>query len=165
MSEAQENKAQGSQFSIQRIYTKDMSFEAPNLPELFKEAKDWNPQINMELNTDAKKLEDGVHSVILTVTVTAKLEEKTAFLCEVHQGGIFAVQGMDKKQLSHCLGAYCPSILYPYARETIASLSTKGGFPTLNLAPVNFDMLYAQHVQHKQDQANAQAEKENSTVQ
>lgn len=137
------------QFSIQRIYVKDTSFEAPNLPELFREAQDWRPEINMDLNTSSSVLEEGVHEVVLSLTVTAKLGEKTAFLVEIQQAGIFQANGLDNDQLGHTLGAYCPNILYPYAREAVSSLTARGGFPPLHLAPVNFDALYAQHLQQR----------------
>lgn len=149
---------QQPQFNIQRVYVKDASFEAPNLPELFKEIAEWKPQINMELNTKSNALDDNNHEVVLSLTVTAKIGEKTAFLIEVQQAGIFLINGLDEAQLRHTLGAYCPTILYPYAREFISSLSNRGGFPPLNLAPVNFDALYAQHVKQQQEQSEAQPE-------
>lgn len=137
------------QFSIQRIYVKDTSFEAPNLPGLFREAQDWRPEINMDLNTSSSVLEEGTHEVVLSLTVTAKLADKTAFLVEIQQAGIFQAAGLDNEQLAHTLGAYCPNILYPYAREAVSSLTARGGFPPLHLAPVNFDALYAQHLQQR----------------
>ncbi|MAZ66465.1 MAG: protein-export chaperone SecB [Kangiellaceae bacterium] len=159
MAEQQQSQAQ---FQIQRIYVKDISFEAPNLPGLFRETNDWKPEINMELHTNSDSLGDDNHDVTLQMTVTAKLGEQVAFLIEVKQAGIFTVKGLDETQLRHTLGAYCPTILYPYARETISSLSNKGGFPPLNLAPVNFDALYAQHMQKQQA---AQEEQAKATVQ
>ena len=141
------------QFGIQRIFTKDVSFESPNVPEVFRQA--WKPQINMDLNTSSKKIADDVYEVILTLTVTAKNEDKTAFLAEIHQGGIFKIEGLEGPALHQTLGAFCPNLLFPYAREAIDALVVKGSFPALMLAPVNFEAIYAQSLQ----QAKAQAEK------
>ena len=118
-------------FQIQRIYTKDISFEAPNAPQVFQ--KDWQPEVKL----------------VLRVTVTAALGEETAFLCEVQQGGIFSIDGIEGTQMAHCLGAYCPNILFPYARECITSLVSRGTFPQLNLAPVNFDALFMNYLQQQ----------------
>lgn len=157
MSEQQANGAaneqQGPQFAIQRIYTKDISFEAPNAPEIFK--KEWKPEVKLDLDTRSNKLEDGVYEVILSLTVTTKVGEETAFLCEVQQAGIFSAkddESVPEGQLAHMLGSFCPNILFPYARETIASLVNRATFPQLNLAPVNFDALFAQYVQQRQTQ-------------
>ncbi|MDC7242549.1 MAG: protein-export chaperone SecB, partial [Sphaerochaetaceae bacterium] len=119
---------------------KDVSFEAPNSPTMFQ--KDWNPDVKLDLDTQSRELGEGVYEVILRLTVTVKNAEETAFLCEVQQGGIFTASNMEAGQLAHCLGAFCPNILFPYARETISSLVVKGTFPQLNLAPVNFDALF-----------------------
>jgi len=142
------NQAQG-QFAIQKIYTKDISFETPNSPAIFSEAK-WEPEINVQLNSRAAQLNPGLHEVVLTVTVTAKQGDKTAFLVEVQQAGIFQAEGIDEAQMGHLLGSFCPNILFPYAREAISDLVSRGGFPQLLLAPVNFDALYAQHLQQQQ---------------
>lgn len=157
MSEQQANGAaneqQGPQFAIQRIYTKDISFEAPNAPEIFK--KEWKPEVKLDLDTRSNKLEDGVYEVILSLTVTTKVGEETAFLCEVQQAGIFSAkddESVPEGQLAHLLGSFCPNILFPYARETISSLVNRATFPQLNLAPVNFDALFAQYVQQRQTQ-------------
>jgi len=141
------------QFGVQRIFTKDVSFESPNVPEVFRQA--WKPQINMDLNTSSKKIADDVYEVILTLTVTAKNEDATAFLAEIHQGGIFKIEGLEGPALHQTLGAFCPNLLFPYAREAIDALVVKGSFPALMLAPVNFEAIYAQSLQ----QAKAQAEK------
>ncbi len=141
MSES-ENQAPQIDFVIQKIYMKDMSFEAPNSPEIFK--NDWTPEANIDLNTATETLDNDIYEVNLTVTVTAKSDQKTAFLVEVKQTGIFTVTGAADEQMAHILGSYCPSILFPYAREAIASLVFRGGFPELNMAPINFDALYAQ---------------------
>lgn len=98
-------------FQIQRIYTKDVSFEAPNAPHVFQ--KDWQPEVKLDLDTASTQLADDVYEVVLRVTVTASLGEETAFLCEVQQGGIFSIGGIEGNQMAHCLGAYCPNILFP----------------------------------------------------
>jgi preprotein translocase subunit SecB len=140
------------QFQIQKIYIKDLSFESPNAPEMFTES--LQPKIDFDLQTEAKKLTDDFFDVTLQVTATAKHNEKTAFLVEVKQSGIFNITGFPDDQLSHMLGSFCPNILFPYARESVSDLVTRGGFPPLLLAPVNFDALYAQHVQQQNQQAS-----------
>ena len=165
MSEANENavnenavktEQQGPAFNIQRIYTKDISFETPNSPEIFQ--KEWQPEVKLDLDTRSKKLSDDVYEVVLSLTVTAKLGEETAFLAEVQQAGIFSISGLEENQMAHSVGSYCPNILFPYAREAIASLVSRGTFPQLNLAPVNFDALFSQYVQSRQEEASGAAE-------
>lgn len=136
---------QQPQFGIQRLYLKDVSFESPNAPGIFR--KEWKPQVKLDLNTQTRQLEENVFEVTLTLTVAAKVQEETAFLCEVQQAGIFTVSGFNDDVRDQMLGAYCPNILFPYAREAIDSLVIKGSFPALMLAPVNFDALYAQNKQ------------------
>jgi len=151
MAEENENsgeKAPQQHFSIQRIYIKDVSFETPNSPAIFTEK--WEPEINLDLNTANTRLKDNLFEVVLTLTVTAKGGEKTAYLVEVQQAGIFGIAGFSDKEVGHMLGAYCPGMLFPYAREAISDLVSKGTFPQLVLAPINFDALYAQHVQKQQ---------------
>ena len=141
-----ENK---QQFQIQKLYLKDASFESPNSPSSF--TQEWKPQINFELNTETNDLGNGHFDVALSATVTAKLEDKTAFLVEIKQAGIFQIGGFNPEDLSAMLGSFCPNILFPYAREAVSDLVVKGGFPPLLLAPVNFDALYAQQLE-QQDQ-------------
>ena len=141
------------QFAIQKIYIKDVSFESPNAPGVFQDGE-WKPDVNVQINTEGKALADELHEVTLTVTVTAKQQENTAFLVEVKQSGIFQMSGFEQEQLNGMLGAYCPEVLFPYAREAISDLVTKGGFPQMLLAPVNFNALY---MQHQQQQAEGQA--------
>ena len=129
MAEAAQQDAQQN-FAIQRIFLKDVSFEAPNSPDMFQ--KEWNPDVKLDLDTQSRELGEGVYEVILRLTVTVKNAQDTAFLCEVQQGGIFSASEMEAGQLAHCLGAFCPNILFPYARETISSLVVKGTFPQLN---------------------------------
>ncbi|MDD1793614.1 protein-export chaperone SecB [Enterovibrio makurazakiensis] len=155
MAEAATNQ-QAQNFAIQRIFLKDVSFEAPNSPDVFQQ--EWNPDVNLDLDTQSRELGEGVYEVVLRLTVTVKNGEENGFLCEVQQGGIFSVDGMEAPQLAHCLGAFCPNILFPYARETISSLVVKGTFPQLNLAPVNFDALFMNYLQNQtQNTENADA--------
>lgn len=140
------------QFAIQRIYVKDISFEAPNSPAIFR--KEWNPSVSVDMNVSNSKLEDNMHEVVLTLTVKNTIGDETAFLCEIAQAGIFAIGAqVPEEQLPSLLAAFCPNILFPYARETIASMVNRGTFPQLNLAPVNFDAVFAQHMQQQQQQA------------
>jgi preprotein translocase subunit SecB len=147
-----EQQAQPEQveFNIQRVYVKDISFECPGSPTIFK--KEWSPEVSMDIDTKSQKLEDNVFEVVLTLTTTAKVGEELAFLCEVQQAGIFSVGNLEGEQMAHCLNAFCPNILFPYARETVSSLVTRGTFPQLNLAPVNFDALFQQAVARKQSE-------------
>lgn len=146
-----EQQAEGPQFAVQRIYVKDVSFETPNSPAIFQ--KEWTPEVKLDLDTRSNKLEDGVFEVVLSVTVHATIGEETAFLCEVQQAGIFAIGVANEGQLAHMLGAFCPNVLFPYARETVSNMVNRGTFPQLNLAPVNFDALFAQYVQQQAAQA------------
>ncbi|MCU7938099.1 MAG: protein-export chaperone SecB [gamma proteobacterium symbiont of Bathyaustriella thionipta] len=145
---ATNNEAAEQQFVIQKIYCKDVSFETPNSPQMFTEK--WEPELKVDLHTAVNPLAENVFEVVLTVTVTVKVGEKTAFLAEVEQAGVFNVTGFEKQQLDGMLGSYCPNILFPYVREVISELVNKGGFPQLILQPVNFDAVYAQHVQQRQ---------------
>ena len=152
---AAENQQQQAQFAIQRIYAKDISFETPNSPSVFR--KEWKPDLKLDLNVKHEKIEDGVYEVVLTLTATNKVEDDVAFLCEVHQAGIFSIgEEVQEGQLAHMLGSFCPNILFPYARECVASLVNRATFPQLNLAPVNFDAIFARHMQQQADQAQGQ---------
>ena len=136
---------------MQRIYTKDISFESPGTPDVFR--KQWQPAVNVDLNTRSNKIDDsGNFEVVLTVTVTAKMDDETAFLVEVQQAGVFMITGFEGENLRRILGTAAPNILFPYARENIDSLCVKGGFPALMLAPVNFEALYQQAVQQAAQQ-------------
>lgn len=151
MSDSKNPEATNSQqFAIQRIYTKDISFETPNSPAIFTEK--WEPSVNVDLNSSGNRLGEGLYEVTLSLTVTAKLGDKTAYLAEVQQAGIFALEGFSEQELSSVLHSFCPNILFPYAREVISDLVSKGSFPQLLLAPINFDALYAQHLQQQQKQ-------------
>lgn len=142
---------QKPQFAIQRIYTRDVSFESPNAPAIFRE--EWKPQIKLDLNTRTRTLDDNVVEVVLIITVEAKIGEKTAFLTEVQQAGVFTVSGFPDETRDQMIGAYCPSVLFPYAREAVDTAVTKGSFPALMLAPVNFDALYLQNKKGKDETA------------
>jgi preprotein translocase subunit SecB len=147
---------ENQQFSIQKIYLKDVSFESPNSPQAFTNGE-WQPQINVQINSSNQAIADDIYEVVLDITVTAKHEEKTAFLVEVKQAGIFTISGFPQENIGGMVGAFCPETLFPFAREAISELVSKGGFPQLLLAPVNFNALYTQQMQQ---QAAAQAEED-----
>lgn len=148
---AEENQAQEKQFSIQKIYTKDISFESPGTPKIF--TSKWEPSVDLNLGTKSTPLEDALFEVAITVTVTVKTGEETAYLVEATQAGIFSLGGFSDEEMGPMLGSFCPNILFPYAREVVSDLVSKGGFPQLILAPVNFDAIYAQHVQQAQQKS------------
>lgn len=146
MTEQQQNGAdQQAQFAIQRIYIKDLSFESPKSPSVFRE--EWKPNIELAIKTQSSVLTQDIHEVVLRITVTAKLANEVAFIIEVHQAGIFTIRNFSEQQLRHMLGSYCPTVLFPYAREAVSDLSLRGNFPPFALAPVDFDALYAQQLQ------------------
>lgn len=149
---AHNNDAQAGneqQFAVQRIYVKDLSFEAPLGVNAFSQP--WKPQVNQEINTKNQKIGENQFEVTLSLTITVKLEDKVAFLVEIQQAGLFAIKGLDDKQLTQLLNTMCLQILFPYARETIDSLATKGSFPALMLPPINFDALFAQAVSQSKE--------------
>jgi preprotein translocase subunit SecB len=151
---AEENQAaegQAPKFIIQKIYTKDVSFESPNSPEIFRE--DWKPKLDLQLGNEYKRIDEDNHEIILNVTVTAKVGDKTAFLVEVKQAGIFTLTGYSNEEMGPLVGSYCPNTLFPFVREVVSDVVTKGGFPQLVLSPVNFDAMYA----HQLEQAKAAA--------
>lgn len=154
MAEDSDNNPQG-QFGIRKVYVKDVSFETPHSPEVFQE--EWNPSVNMDIANSAKRLNDNLYEVVLSVTVTVGSEEKPIYLVEVQQAGIFHIESFPEDILKRTLATVCPNILFPFAREFVADLIMRGGFPQLLLAPVNFDALY---LQQQQQQAEQQAEKE-----
>lgn len=142
-----------NQFAIQKIYIKDISFESPATPDVFS-FKKWEPKIELNLNNANNKVADGVYEVVLSVTATVTNEDKTAFLVEVQQAGIFTVQGFKPEDARYILNSQCMTILFPYARETVSDLTTRGGFPPLLLNPVNFDALFAQAIKNQQAQSD-----------
>jgi len=150
------------QFAIHKIYVKDLSFETPNSPAIFR--GEWRPQLDVQLHSEAKRIEPDVYEVVLTVTVTTKLQQTTAFLVEVQQAGIFGIAGVPEGHLGPMLGSFCPNLLFPYVRETVSDLVTRGGFPQLLLAPVNFDALYARHLEDaRRAQGRSEPEPEQTT--
>jgi len=155
------NQAAGAQaedkpqlkFSLQRIYVKDISFEAPNSPEVFKQP--FKPKVNLDLNTTSNQVSEDQFEVVVKVTARVDDNESgtTSFLVEVEQAGLFRISGIEGAQLDQTLGAFCPNLLFPYARECVDSLVNRGGFPPLMLAPVNFEAMYAQRKQREAQQA------------
>lgn len=145
MQQATENSSNNPQFEIQRIFVKDISFESPNTPQTFVE--EWKPEVSLNLETKSNRVQENIHEVVLSITATVSTAKKTAFLIEIHQAGVFLINGFAKEQLHQMLGSFCPNILFPYAREVISDIVVRGGFPQLILAPVNFDALYAQHME------------------
>jgi len=147
---AEEQQTSEKQFSIQKIYTKDLSFETPSSPKIFTEK--WEPTVDLNLSSQILPLEQSLYEVTLTITITVKSIESIAYLVEVSQAGIFTLSGFTEEEMGPMLGSFCPNILFPYAREAVSDLVAKGGFPQLLLAPVNFDALYAQQLQYAQQQ-------------
>lgn len=153
---AEENASteqQTPRFVIQKIYTKDISFETPSTPEIFRE--EWKPQLDLQLGNEYTRIDEDNHEITLTVTVTAKVGEKIAFLAEVKQAGIFSLTGYSDQEMGPLVGSYCPNTLFPFAREVISDIVLKGGFPQLVLAPVNFDALYMNQIEQAKQQAAA----------
>lgn len=152
---------QEPQFIIERIYVKDISFESPNSPHIFM--TEWKPDTNLQLTTQSTDLGEDHYEVSLQLTVTVKVEDgKTAFLVEVNQAGTFLIKGYPPEQLNHLLASYCPSNLFPYAREVVANLVSKGSFPEMHLSPINFDALYAQRLQEEQANAEGAGSEQNA---
>jgi len=149
--ETANEQEQQPQFSIQKIYVKDISFETPNSPAAFME--EWKPAVNLDLNTNAHSIAENTYEVVLSITATVKNNDKNAYLIEVQQAGIFNVAGFKENDLGGMLGSFCPNILFPYAREVVSDLVARGGFPQMLLAPINFDALYEQHLQQQNQQA------------
>lgn len=152
-----EQKKPENQFSIQKLYIKDISFESPSTPDIFS-FKSWEPKIELNLNNSNKLVSEGLHEVVLSVTATVTVDEKTAFLVEVQQAGLFQIAGFNEQDTKYILGSQCMNILFPYAREVVSDLTSRGGFPPLLLSPVNFDALYAQAVQQQQNQQAGEEE-------
>jgi len=149
--QAGDEQDSGPRLVLQKIYVRDASFEAPAAPEIFR--TEWNPTINVDLNSRAEQIDDSNRQVVLHVTVTATQDDQTAFLAEVQQAGIFTIEGFADDQLGPLLGSYCPATLFPFAREVVADLVTKGGFPQVLLAPVNFDAVYRDQVEKKRGES------------
>lgn len=136
------DEPQQPSFQIEKVYVKDVSLEIPNAPQVFLEAQ--QPQLEIQVRSDSSRFGDNLYEVAITVTVTAKAGEKTLFLAEVAQAGIFSLKNVPEADLEPLLAVACPTILYPYAREAVSDLVTRGGFPPVLLQPVSFEALYAQ---------------------
>ena len=152
----QDQKTPEKQIAIQKIYVKDFSFESPHTPEVFTRS-DWSPKTNLNLRSTHTSGSDDSHEVVLTITIEAKEEDKTFFLVELQQAGLFHIAGYGEDEFKAVVGSYCPNILFPYARESVANIVAKGGFPEFLLQPINFDALYAQGLAQAQAQAQEQA--------
>ena len=138
---------------LRKIYVKDMSFESPNAPDIFSNDH-LSPQTELNLKSSNREVGDATQEVILTITVEAKVDDKTLFLVELQQAGIFQITGYSAEEQRALVGSFCPGTLYPYAREAISDLVAKGGFPQMLLQPINFDALYAQAQQQQPTEGN-----------
>ena len=152
-----ENEQPEKQLAIQRIYVKDFSFESPQTPGVFGRT-DWSPKTDLNLRSSHQSLSETDHEIVLTLTVEAKEDDKTMFLVELQQAGMFHITGYSEEEFKAIVGSFCPNILFPYAREAIANMISRGGFPEFQLQPINFDALYAQGVAQAQAQAQAAAQ-------
>lgn len=139
-------------FNIEKLYVKDLSLEIPHAPQVFLERE--QPQMDMQLNTDAANVDQGLYDVTITVTITAKLKDKVMFLIEAKQAGIFQLRNMPQEELDLMLGVVCPNIIYPYLREVVSDVSVRAGFSPVLLNPINFEALYRQR---KQQQTEAES--------
>ena len=155
---AEQDQATEKQLAISKIYIKDSSFESPQAPLVFKRGE-WNPQTNLNLRSSHNAVEGNVHEIVLTITVEAKDDDKTLFLAELQQAGLFEISGYEGEEMAAIAGSFCPNILFPFARENIAAMVQKGGFPEFLLQPINFDALYAQSRQQQAAEPVADAEK------
>ncbi len=147
--------AEQAQFNIQKIYVKDVSFEVPNAPQIFNEP--GTPNLELNLNQKVGRVSQDVFEVSLGVTLTCKMDDKTVYLAEIEQAGLFALTGFDERTLDLMLGTYCPNVLFPYVRQGISDLVVQGGFPPFYLQPINFEALYAEGLRRRSEQAQAQA--------
>jgi preprotein translocase subunit SecB len=139
-----------AQLVLQKIYVKDASFEAPGAPQIFQE--EMSPQLQLNMNQKVTALAQDVYEVVLTLTLTCSAVDKTAYLVEVQQAGVFTISGFDARNLDAVIGTYCPNTLFPYARQMISDLIQAGGFPPYFLQPINFDQLYADTLRRRAEQ-------------
>lgn len=148
---------------IQRIYVKDVSFEAPNLPHIFQQ--EWKPKLGFDLSTETTQVGDDLYEVVLNISVETTLEDSgdVAFICEVKQAGVFTISGLEDVQMAHCLTSQCPNMLFPYARELVSNLVNRGTFPALNLSPVNFDGLFVEYMNRQQAENAEEKSEEDQT--
>ena len=154
---ADNENATEKRLSIIKIYLKDSSFESPRSPAIFRQG-DWKPVTNLNLRSSHSVIENDHHEIVLTITIEAKEDDKTCFLIELQQAGLFEIAGYEGEEMQAIVGSFCPNILFPYARESIASLIQKGGFPEFVLQPINFDALYLQSKQQQMAAASGEAE-------
>jgi preprotein translocase subunit SecB len=145
------NGQTGPQITVQKIYVRDASFEAPGAPYIFQDQS--QPRIELNLGQKVQQLAQNVYEVVLTITLTCKAGEKTAYLVEVQQAGIFGLSGFDPQQLDLVIGTYCPHVIFPYARQAVSSLIEQGGFPPFLLQPINFEQIYAEQLKRRQQAA------------
>jgi preprotein translocase subunit SecB len=143
--------ATGAQLSLQKVYIKDASFEVPSAPQIFQEQ--GQPQIQLNLQQQVGVLAENIYEVVLTVTVTCKLAEKTAYLAEVQQAGVFGLNGFDQPNRDAVLATYCPNVLFPYARQAVSNMIQDGGFPPFLMQPINFEALYAEQMRRRAEGA------------
>jgi len=143
-------------FQIERIYLKDLSIENPGAPRSFLSQE--NPQVEIGLQTRGEQIEEGLFESVLTITVTAKVADQTLFLVEAAQAGLFQIRGIPVPDMQPLLGVHCPTILFPYARETVANAVSRAGFPPVNLAPINFEALYQQQLAQNQQRQQPAAQ-------
>lgn len=150
--ESAQESTNAGQVRLERLYLKDASFESPSSPAIFTTS--WEPQVELEINNRSQKVGESHYEVVLSVTATAKQQDKTAFIVEVQQAAIFAISGLADDVVHRVMGTVCPNTLFPYVREAVDSLVVRGGFPALHLAPVNFDAAYADSVKKRREQAH-----------
>ena len=142
-----------AQFNVQKLYVKNVSFESPGSPAIFQEAA--LPQLQLNLNQKVARFDDDLYEVVISVTITCTINEKTAYLAEVDQAGVFGLSGFDQAGLDMMLGSHCPNVLFPYARQALGELISQGGFPPFLLQPINFDAIYAEQLRRRMEDAQA----------
>lgn len=153
---APQNEEEQKSIQPQKFYLKDVSFETPNSPDIF--LKEWKPKLGVEFGHKAASTPDGLHEVVLALTVTVKVDGDTAYLAEVHQAGIFSITGHNPEEIQRIHNVFCSRMLYPYACAAVSDLVTKGGFPQLLLSPINFDLMYRRRLEEAQTAAATAAE-------
>ena len=156
--QAAQNDGEKIIIQVQKVFIKDVSFETPNSPQIFTLA--WKPKLAFEISSQSRALEDDLYEVVLILTATVKVEDSTAYLAEIHQGGIFHIKGFEPEALQKTLHVFCLRVLYPYACAAVWDLVNKGGFPQLNLAPMNFTLLYEQSMKAAQEENAASGDQQ-----
>ncbi|EDY87064.1 protein-export chaperone SecB [gamma proteobacterium HTCC5015] len=154
---SEEAKTQQAEVHLQKIYLKDASLESPNAPEVFR-GGEWKPDVNVEVNTEASDMGEGNTNVVLTLTVTVTQDDKTLYLVEIAQAGIFTLRGLPDEHKRQVVSTFCPTQLFPFAREAVSGLVERAGFPQLVLQPMNFDAMYRQHLERQQQTQAASTE-------